>query len=534
MSSSGGGHAHAHAAASAAAATAGDASQSPADRLARLMQRHALTPVTVAQQLAWPLEQLDAYLVTRRNVLTLDRADNAVESLLERYRVAAARQALAHAPLKPLAPIRNATRRTCAPTQFPRHTSDAKSVISSAPTQSLGSAAAAAAASSASSSPTNRKRKRRVESKQLASDVTAPVRVKSPSDVVCPIRIDVDVNGTRFQDTLLLNVSSSAASPEVIADQIARDERLCEDAKDAIAESIRRQLTTFTAFVGADAGVAESLHPIYLDLIIDGFALRDQFEWDISREFADVQAFASTLCADLKLSPQFESAVVFSVCEQVAAYRQALHAHRWLGNDPTKRKLASRTATAPSGYIEVLAPPTVDQVERDEDDAVVWQPALSELSKEERQFLSTRLAAARRPTSVKKPPVPPPPPASSNGQDAKRAAQRKDQRMPRPLNAFIMYCQVQKDAFNKLKPRRSASESRKVMGDQWRRMTDEEKESYTQLAERENEKRRREHIFELRDRAIAEWEEEEARRRGLLGSSELDTTTEHTRGVLLA
>lgn len=62
----------------------------------------------------------------------------------------------------------------------------------------------------------------------------------------------------------------------------------------------------------------------------------------------------------------------------------------------------------------------------------------------------------------------------------------------------------------------------------------QEKESYTQLAERENEKRRREHIFELRDRAIAEWEEEEARRRGLLGSNELDTTTEHTRGVLLA
>lgn len=89
--------------------------------------------------------------------------------------------------------------------------------------------------------------------------------------------------------------------------------------KDAIAESVRRQLTTFTAFVAADGSVPESLHPIYLDLIVDGFAvrsrvvsavfasrsgmltlllqLRDQFEWDISRAFADIQAFASTVRA---------------------------------------------------------------------------------------------------------------------------------------------------------------------------------------------------------------------------------------------
>lgn len=117
---------------------------------------------------------------------------------------------------------------------------------------------------------------------------------------------------------------------------------------------------------------------------------------------------------------------------------------------------------------------------------------------------------------------------------AKRPPHKKEHKMPRPLNPFIMYCQVQKDVVNKLKPRRSASETRKIMGDMWRKMTDEDKEFYAQLAEVENEKRRREHIFELRDRAIAEWEEDEARRRGLLGASALDASTEHTRGVLLA
>ncbi|RLN48837.1 hypothetical protein BBJ28_00003132 [Nothophytophthora sp. Chile5] len=62
---------------------------------------------------------------------------------------------------------------------------------------------------------------------------------------------------------------------------------------------------------------------------------------------------------------------------------------------------------------------------------------------------------------------------------------------------------------------------------------DEEKEYYAQLTEVENEKRRREHVLEMRDRAIAEWEEDEARRKGLLASGTLEASTEHFRGLLL-
>lgn len=61
----------------------------------------------------------------------------------------------------------------------------------------------------------------------------------------------------------------------------------------------------------------------------------------------------------------------------------------------------------------------------------------------------------------------------------------------------------------------------------------QEKEYYAQLTEAENEKRRREHILDLRDRAIAEWEEDEARRKGLLSSSLLDPSSDYFRGLLL-
>lgn len=45
-----------------------------ADRLALFMQRHALTEAKVAQQLAWPLDQLREYLApeNRKQKVALD------------------------------------------------------------------------------------------------------------------------------------------------------------------------------------------------------------------------------------------------------------------------------------------------------------------------------------------------------------------------------------------------------------------------------------------------------------------------------
>lgn len=150
---------------------------------------------------AHTLRSTNTHSLAVSHSLALQRADNAVEHLLERYQVSSARQVVAKAPLKPLAPVRGTGRRTCAPTQFPRHASDISTIISTDPS----SAASTAPQTQLHGSPTHRKRKRRVESKRLAADVDAPARVKPSSDTMCPVRIDLDVNGTRFQDTLLLN-----------------------------------------------------------------------------------------------------------------------------------------------------------------------------------------------------------------------------------------------------------------------------------------------------------------------------------------
>ncbi|GMF09188.1 unnamed protein product [Phytophthora lilii] len=96
--------------------------------------------------------------------------------------------------------------------------------------------------------------------------------------------------------------------------------------------------------------------------------LRDQFEWDISNDCVSTQTFATTLCADLNLPKAFEPAIVFSIYEQVAAYRIALSGRKWIGTNPFQVKGTGLTLpTSGAGYIETMPP--LDEVVRNTADA---------------------------------------------------------------------------------------------------------------------------------------------------------------------
>ena len=102
--------------------------------------------------------------------------------------------------------------------------------------------------------------------------------------------------------------------------------------------------------------------------ILTHVQLRDQFEWDISNDFIATQMFAGTLCADLNLPKAFEPAIVFSIFEQVIAYRITLNAHKWIGVNPLQAKDTGVTLPISSaGYIETMPP--LDDIVRDTNDA---------------------------------------------------------------------------------------------------------------------------------------------------------------------
>ncbi|CAH0482683.1 unnamed protein product [Peronospora belbahrii] len=516
------------------------------------MQRYAVSDDQTTRQLGWSRDQLRAYLSPepRRIRTASDIADTAVDKLLMRYRVALAHQTLKSAVMKPLKPFDGSLRRSAAPLQFGRNAVDGRrSIIYADAATSMQQKVATGVEQTG-----NRKRKRRVIVLPLDASATKVETVVSndssrktkvnlgstasqlvvrktrhvfaKTELICPIRLDVDLDGIRFQDTFLVNSALTTCSPEILACHIAQDEQMSEKHRDAIAESIRRQMFMYNSCLSTKLKNGR-ICPIYVDLIIDGFSLRDQFEWDISNDCHAAQTFASTLCADLNLPKAFEPAIVFSIVEQVMAYRIALNGHKWIGANPFQAKGTDVTlSTSSAGYIETMPP--VDDIVRDTNDANLWQPILSELSSEERTYLSSQLAAARAPTTWKSMPVL----LRTNGRSNRSVRPvLKENRLPRPVNPFIVYCQMQKEALGKT--RRSASEARKIMGDMWRKCTEEEKEYYAQVTEVENEKRRRDHILDMRDRAIADWEEDEARRKGLLASTTLEASTDHIRGLLL-
>ncbi|KAI9912517.1 hypothetical protein PsorP6_005608 [Peronosclerospora sorghi] len=438
------------------------ASLSAADRLARLIQRYGLSIDKVATKLGWKIEKLRAFLAphARRIKATTDIDDTAVEKLLMRYRLALAHQTLTQAPRTSLQPLESSARRSTLPTQgetkrlmrvcgtgwrakFGRNVVDKRSIIRAdiTPTQLK------ASKEMEQHLPSSRKRKRRpivlplttspatiktealkekTRNDKVETGSKRPyrdVRKRARSELLCPIRLDIDLDGVRFQDTFLVNAYVRAMATGSPDDVLAGDACDCNcsgrtheratqstwfsfsllrnmircSRRDAIAESIRRQILLFTSCLRVPDSRGGRLYPIYLDLILDGFSLRDQFEWDLANDSLAAHAFACSLCADLNLPPPFEAAIVFSILEQVVAYRLATSGHQWIGTNPFQ---VEQGTTCSSGYMETM--PRLDEIVRDTEDAQLWQPVLSELSREEVTYFTERVQATRAPTSSAK------------------------------------------------------------------------------------------------------------------------------------
>lgn len=72
----------------------------------------------------------------------------------------------------------------------------------------------------------------------------------------------------------------------------------------------------------------------------------------------------------MNLSQRFEPAIVFSIVEQVAAYRIALNGHMWIGKNLCRVKETGTQLTCSAGYIETMPP--LDNVVRDINDASTY------------------------------------------------------------------------------------------------------------------------------------------------------------------
>ncbi|XP_023239896.1 SWI/SNF-related matrix-associated actin-dependent regulator of chromatin subfamily B member 1-A-like isoform X2 [Centruroides sculpturatus] len=144
----------------------------------------------------------------------------------------------------------------------------------------------------------------------------------SQSEVLVPIRLDMEIEGHKLRDTFTWNKNESLITPEQFA------EVLCDDLDlpplsfvPAISQSIRQQIEAFpTDNLLEDQ--ADQRVILKLNIHVGNISLVDQFEWDMSEKENSPELFANKLCSELGLGGEFVTAIAYSIRGQLSWHQR--------------------------------------------------------------------------------------------------------------------------------------------------------------------------------------------------------------------
>uniref|UniRef100_A0A8D8WBB4 SWI/SNF-related matrix-associated actin-dependent regulator of chromatin subfamily B member 1-A n=2 Tax=Cacopsylla melanoneura TaxID=428564 RepID=A0A8D8WBB4_9HEMI len=172
----------------------------------------------------------------------------------------------------------------------------------------------------------NRVNLKKVRTFPLCFDDTDPSVIfenASHSEVLVPIRLDMEIEGQKLRDTFTWNKNENLITPEQFA------EVLCDDLDlnpllfvPAIAQSIRQQVDGYPA----DNQLLEEVHDqrvvIKLNIHVGNTSLVDQIEWDMSEKENSAEQFAVGLCTELGLGGEFVTAIAYSIRGQLSWHQR--------------------------------------------------------------------------------------------------------------------------------------------------------------------------------------------------------------------
>ncbi|CAI6345636.1 unnamed protein product [Macrosiphum euphorbiae] len=175
--------------------------------------------------------------------------------------------------------------------------------------------------------PINRNRiiQKKVRTFPLCYDDTDPANIHENanfSELLVPIRLDMEIEGQKLRDTFTWNKNESLITPEQFA------EVLCDDLDlnplpfvPAIAQSIRQQIEAFT-----NDNILDEQHDqrviIKLNIHVGNTSLVDQVEWDMGEKDNSPEQFAMKLCAELGLGGEFVTAIAYSIRGQLSWHQR--------------------------------------------------------------------------------------------------------------------------------------------------------------------------------------------------------------------
>lgn len=175
--------------------------------------------------------------------------------------------------------------------------------------------------------PINRNRiiQKKVRTFPLCYDDTDPANIHENanfSELLVPIRLDMEIEGQKLRDTFTWNKNESLITPEQFA------EVLCDDLDlnplpfvPAIAQSIRQQIEAFN-----NDNILDDQHDqrviIKLNIHVGNTSLVDQVEWDMGEKDNSPEQFAMKLCAELGLGGEFVTAIAYSIRGQLSWHQR--------------------------------------------------------------------------------------------------------------------------------------------------------------------------------------------------------------------
>lgn len=154
------------------------------------------------------------------------------------------------------------------------------------------------------------------------TDPNANFENSAQSEMLVPIRLDMELEGQKLRDTFTWNKNESIISPEQFA------EILCDDLDlnpvpfvPAISAAIRQQIEAYVTESIIEENCDQRVI-IKLNIHVGNTSLVDQIEWDMSERDNNPEEFAIKLCAELGLGGEFVTAIAYSIRGQLSWHQR--------------------------------------------------------------------------------------------------------------------------------------------------------------------------------------------------------------------
>ena len=144
---------------------------------------------------------------------------------------------------------------------------------------------------------------------------------EEPSELV-PIRIDIEIEGRRFRDTITWESQEPHFTPHSFAEVICEEQKLPNSFAKEIARTVEQKLSRYEKYSPDNY---ECLQVLEIEVRVDNLVLRDRFVWDINCVENSPEAFAQVLCADLGLGGDVAASVSTAIREKICFYQRQQH-----------------------------------------------------------------------------------------------------------------------------------------------------------------------------------------------------------------